>query len=225
MVAAVLVCGGPAEAAIRVVPDPWSHGGAVGLLVPGHGATVTRTEALRELAQQSGPAGTTVYVALPAGSSHNVRRYPVAVVGNGFSGLLTSRATRIPGLVSIRDLDGLGHRRDGDPRRTLARLDSRLAQAHDARTGATLVVMLTTLALCALALLRRSRAWARAALLSIPAALGAALLLSALGGARPAVVLPALFALIAVASLAGARARVKPMLLGFLAVYLVVRAI
>ncbi|MGI8421419.1 MAG: hypothetical protein ACR2MU_04030, partial [Gaiellaceae bacterium] len=109
--------------------------------------------------------------------------------------------------------------------RTLDRLDARLAQTHDARAGATLVVLLTTLALCALALLRRSRAWARAALLSIPAALGAALRRSALGGARPAVVLPALFALIVVASLAGARARVRPMLLGFLAVYLVVLAI
>ena len=41
----------------------------------------------------------------PRGSPHaNNRRYPIAVVGHGFHGLLKSQTTRIDGLVSIVDI-------------------------------------------------------------------------------------------------------------------------
>jgi len=100
--------------------------GAHGLLVPGEGATVSRRGALASLL--SGEMGnailrngvphgapiislsrqaarTTFYVALPPpGKHHNVRRYPIAVVGPGYSGVLTSSSTRLPGLVSIADV-------------------------------------------------------------------------------------------------------------------------
>ena len=51
------------------------------------------------------PATTTIYVSLPPpGSHHNVTRYPVAIVGPGYRGLLTSGSTRIDGLVSLADI-------------------------------------------------------------------------------------------------------------------------
>ncbi len=214
-----------AVAGVHVVVDPWSHGGALGLLVPGHGVTVTRAGALAELAKQRPPAGVDVYVALPPpGRSHNVRRYPIAVVGPGFSGLLTSSATRIPGLVSIADLDQISSRPDSDPRATLERLDRRLRQAHDARNGAILVVMFSALVLAGLALLLRSAWLARAGVLSIPAALSAGLLIAALGGSRPAWTLTALALLTLGGALAFSRLPLPAVVAVFLAVFLVVLA-
>ena len=116
--------------AVRVVPrlDPtvYAARGAVGLLVPGVGGTVTRAGALASLERGKVrhsllggvPAGkvlitpsaapgsrVTIYVVLPpSGATPNHTRYPVAVVGCGFHGLLTSAATRVPGLVSIADV-------------------------------------------------------------------------------------------------------------------------
>ena len=79
---AALLAAPAAAAAVHVVADPWAHGGALGLLVPGHGVTVTRAAALAELAKQRPPAGVEVYIALPPpGRTHNIRRYPIAVVG------------------------------------------------------------------------------------------------------------------------------------------------
>ena len=205
---AALVAAPAAAAAVHVVADPWAHGGALGLLVPGHGVTVTRADALAELAKQRPPAGVDVYVALPPpGRTHNISLYPIAVVGPGYSGLLTSGATRVPGLVSIRDLDRLSSQADANPRATLQRLDRRLHQAHDARNGGILVVMFSGLVLAGLALLFRSAWLARAGVLSIPAALAAALLISALGGSRPAATITAL-AVLTVGG--GARARTAP---------------
>ncbi len=199
--------------------------GAVGLLVPGQGATVTRAEALRALRGQSGPAGTTVYVTLPPpGRTHNTRRYPITVVGRGFQGVITSSATRIAGLVAIGDLDRLGWREDPHPQAALRRLDRRLNQAHDARNWATVTTMLAALALAGLALLARSRRLANAAALAIPAALSAALLLSALGGFRPTVALVALAAVALGVSLALSPAPLEPLLLLFLAGYAIVLA-
>jgi len=224
-VIAALVGAPAVRAQVHVVADPWAHGGAIGLLVPGHGVTVTRAGALAELAKQRPPAGTAVYVALPpSGTSHNVRRYRIAVVGAGFSGLLTSSATRIPGLVSIGDLDRLSSRPDADARATLGRLDRRLDQAHDARNGATLVVMLSALVLAGLALLLRSAWLARAGVLSLPASLSAALLISALGGARPAYALTALAAVTVGGALALARLPLPAVVTVFLAAFLVVLA-
>ena len=222
---AALVLAPAAGAQVHVVADPWAHGGALGLLVPGHGVTVTRTGALAELAKQRPPAGVEIYVALPPpGRTHNIRRYPIAVVGAGFSGLLTSSATRVPGLVSIRDLDRLSSQPDANPRATLERLDRRLDQAHDARNGGTLVVMFSALVLAGLALLLRSAWLARAGVLSIPASLSAALVISAVGGSRPAVTITALAVLTVAAALGLARLPLPAVVTGFLALYLIVLA-
>jgi hypothetical protein len=104
--------------------------GAVGLLVPGVGPTTNRRQALAELvrgaetnARMGGvptgrrlvganrvtgtPTGRDVIVLAlpPAGApGANDHRYRIAVIGRGFHGLLVSRTTRIPGLVSIVDI-------------------------------------------------------------------------------------------------------------------------
>jgi hypothetical protein len=223
---AALVAPATAAAQVHVVADPWAHGGALGLLVAGQGVTVTRADALAELAWQRPPAGVQVYIALPPpGRSHNVRRYPIAVVGPGWSGLLTSSATRIPGLVSIRDLDRLSSQPDSNPRATLLRLERRLHQAHDARNGGILAVMFSALVLAGLALLLRSAWLARAGVLSIPASLSAGLLISALGGSRPAVTITALAVLTVVGALVLARLPLAAVVTVFLAVFLVVLAV
>ena len=60
-------------------------------------------EPLIEIAARARPL--TIYVALPPpGRHHNVTRYPVAVVGGGYRGILDSPSTRLPGLVSIADI-------------------------------------------------------------------------------------------------------------------------
>ena len=107
-------------------PAAYAGRGAVGFIVPGVGTTVTRASALASLERgevvQALLGGTphgkvlvrpsprdgsllTFYVALPPqGRTPNTTRYPIAVVGCGLHGLLTSTATRIPGLVSIADV-------------------------------------------------------------------------------------------------------------------------
>jgi hypothetical protein len=144
------------------------------------------------------PAGTTFYVALPPpGRHHNVDRYPIAVVGPGYRGLLTSSATRLPGLVSIADVaPSVKALRSGekarirstpsdDPLARLADLDHRLDQAHDSRVPATLVLVGLLAVLGVLALLTRSPVLARAAFLSPSACIAAAVALSALGVTTP----------------------------------------
>jgi hypothetical protein len=216
IVAAGLALAGPAAAGIVVGPAP--PGGARGLLVPGHGVTVSRAQALELLRGQSGPPGTTVYVTLPPpGRTHNTRRYPIAVVGGGFHGILISDATRVPGLVSISDLDGLRWRADADPHGTLAALDHRLAAAHDARNWATVTLMLSALALAGAALVTRSRYLARAGVCALLAGLTGALILSALHSAS----LLWLAVLTIGAALLLARLPLRPVLVAFLAGYLV----
>src|SRR5207248_2326782 len=51
------------------------------------------------------PAPVTIYVALPpSGNHHNLDRYPIAIVGGDYRGLLLSSSTHVPGLVSIADV-------------------------------------------------------------------------------------------------------------------------
>ena len=147
----------------RFAPSTYADRGAVGWLVPGAGSTVTRDGALSSLvhgrvvssllgghttgspliALSRQPAEITVYVALPpAGSTRNVTRYPIAVVGGGYHGLLRSRSTRIDGLVAIADVAPSvvalqqGHtprirsRGSTDAPAALGRLDARLRHAH-----------------------------------------------------------------------------------------------
>ncbi len=97
----------------RFAPSAYADRGAVGLLVPGAGSTVSRERALASLVRgrvvsslvdldgtpaiqlADRPATTTIYVSLPPpGSHHNVTRYPVAIIGPGYRGVLTSGSTR-----------------------------------------------------------------------------------------------------------------------------------
>jgi hypothetical protein len=133
--------------------------GALGLLVPGAGPETSGRAALAMLehgvvrnslrdALPSGPARIRVgrsvaipsgegviIVGLPRGADQpNNRRYAIAIVGSGYHGLLTSDATRIPGLVSIADVaptalgrhDALGSEASADPLGEILTLDRRI---------------------------------------------------------------------------------------------------
>ena len=188
---------------------------AHGLLVVGEGATVSRRGALASLvrgemgnailsgglpggkpliALSSRPAQVTFYVALPPpGKHHNVKRYPIAVVGSGYHGLLTDTSTRLPGLISIADVapsalalrrgesPEIGVEAERDPLGRLASFDSRLSRAHDARIPATLVLVGLLIAISLAALLTRAPALCRAAFLVPSSCIAAAVALSALG--------------------------------------------
>ena len=244
--------------AVLVVPaqEVWAQAdrGAAGLVVPGAGATVSRAEALEslttgrsvsglageqdrdaliELASRPGPI--TVYVALPPpGRHHNVVRYPVAIVGGGYRGILHSPSTRLPGLISIADVAptavDLEHGRrpvlDSRPGDALSlrRLDVRLTRAHDSRAAAAAGLAVLLLCLTGAALATRSRRLARTALLAAPGAISTALLLSAGGVRSPAAVGLAVAAGgAALAGAAGAReVFFAPAVALFLAAFLVV---
>lgn len=243
--AAVLVV--PATGAVFSSPEA-----AHGLLVVGEGATVSRRSALASLlhgelgnalvhggqpggkpkiALSKRPGRITFYVALPpGGKQHNVVRYPIAVVGPGYRGLLTSSATHLDGLISIADVapsvlsleagkrPRIRSRAASDPVAHLHRLDERLTRAHDSRTWATLVLvgLLTVLGLLTLGL---RRAWlGRAAFLSAPTCLAVAVALSALGLTRPWQVIVVLaIASAALALVGGALLRPGPLLAAGLA--------
>jgi hypothetical protein len=228
---------------------------AHGLVVPGEGATVSRRSALASLlrgemgnALVNGgipggspkitlarrPGRVTFYVALPpAGKHHNVVRYPVAVVGPGYRGLLTSSATHLDGLIAIADVapsvralqagkrPRIRSRPDADPLASLHRLDQRLDRAHDSRTGATLVLvgLMTVLGLAALA--TRRAALGRAAFVAAPTCLVVAVVLSAVGLTRPRDVIVVLAVASAALALAGGvLLRPKlPLALGLAAVF------
>jgi cytochrome c551/c552 len=107
-------------------PAQYAGRGAVGLMVPGEGGTVRRADVLASLERGKvvhallggRPRGRTIfipaalpgsrltiYVSLPPqGKTPNHTLYPIAVVGCGFRGLLTSSATRVPGVISVADI-------------------------------------------------------------------------------------------------------------------------
>jgi hypothetical protein len=131
----------------------------------------------------------------PADAGPNDRRYPIAITGSALHGLLESPSTRIRGLVSIADvaptalaLAGspipatvagrrLGAAAEPDPLGRLASLDASLERVRDARLPAGLAYAVLAAALAAAALLRRTPALGRAAVLVLPAAAGASTLL------------------------------------------------
>ena len=87
----------------------------------------------------------------------NDRRYPIAVVGDNFHGLLTSTTTRLRGLVSIVDIaptalgrlhGGLGSVRSHHPVVVLERLD-RQVHANNRLKMPTLIIIAVALALLA----------------------------------------------------------------------------
>lgn len=156
--------------------------GAVGLLVPGAGPETSEAAAEAALVRarvrnsvlgglpagrplltfEEGPAprrGPAIVLGLPRGGTQsNDRRYPIAVIGDDYRGLLTSPSTRIPGLVSIVDVAPtalgsrrrLGWRHENDPAEALAALETRLQANADSRVAALLLgvglVLLASLA-------------------------------------------------------------------------------
>jgi hypothetical protein len=172
--------------------------GAVGLLVPEVGPTTNRRQALAALVRgaevnarlggvpggprliaASSATGTptghdVVALALPPKGApiENDRRYRIAVLGRGFHGLLTSRTTRIPGLVSIVDIapTALGRARgtlasvpSPDPLAALASLDRQIHANNRLKFPALFIVAGALLLLALLGL--------RAAATAVPAAL------------------------------------------------------
>ena len=231
----------PPPAHVIVLPaDRIPHAGARGLLVPGAGESVSRRGALAALLRgetrksllggvpkgppkihlSTTPGALTVYVSLPPPGSHrNDRRYPVAVVGPGYRGLLNSDSTRIPGLIGIADIApfALGRRHlsaeavaDVDGR--LRDLDRRLDQQDRARNWAVGVLAFGVILASLLTLWTRSRRVGLAALTVAPAVFGTSIVIAAAGGGRPAVVVPVLiggtFAAAALMSVLGLPERV-----------------
>jgi hypothetical protein len=179
----------------------------------------------------------TIYVSLPPpGTRPNTKRYPIAIVGDGWHGILKSPSTRIRGLVSIADIapTALGKRRiTASPapgaRADLQGLDSRLRHQHDARNWAVAILALSVLAGSLVALWSRSRGAARAAILAAPVTVAGTIVLSAAGDARP-VVLVLLLAAIVVGVCAGgaallrSRRAIAVFFFGLITAYLVVLA-
>jgi hypothetical protein len=180
--------------------------GAVGLLNPGAGpetsaalaeASLVRGEVRNSLrgGRPGGPAlvgfrtgalgsaeGPAIYLALPRGGLQpNDRRYPIVVLGHGYHGILTSEATKIPGLVSVADVapttlggDGaLGSEEKADGVAALGDLDARIDENNDARLPSTLLACALVLGLAVL--------FPRAAIPGFAAALLANLLLGIAG--------------------------------------------
>lgn len=124
--------------------------GAVGLLVPGVGPTTSRRQALAALVRgvvrnarlggvATGPVLVEVSAATDVPTGHpeiilelpprgrpvrNDRRYPIAIVGRGYHGILLSRTTRVPGVVSIADVAPTALQRPGTELLSLARPDA-----------------------------------------------------------------------------------------------------
>jgi hypothetical protein len=152
--------------------------GAVGLMVPNAGPRTSQAAAFAGMVRgilyntrlprprdavlirvkqlssipQHGPA---IVVGLPpATSAPNDRRYPIAVIGHGYRGLLTSSLTRVPGLVSIADVartalqtsHSLKWKRDGGPVATAYRLEDQIDVARSTTMpGSVLVLCLVVL--------------------------------------------------------------------------------
>jgi hypothetical protein len=165
--------------------------GAVGLLVPANGETTSAAQAraalvrgeLRNSFLDEGmpkgsplvmfettgappPTGPVIVLGLPSGGEQpNDRRYPVAVLAEGFSGLLTSDSTRLPGVVSVADIaptalgepDGLGSQPQANAAARALELDRLIGEKKDARLVGSLLtgalILLLTLVLPRAALL------------------------------------------------------------------------
>ena len=186
---------------VRISIERPPEGAAVGLLIAGKGKTVSREAAQNacwtKVPAASCPCPITIYLTLPRGEEHNVRRYRIAIAGGGYRGLLVSDRTRIPGLVSIYDIeptvkaldDGdeppLTSRDEPDPEAKLRELDARLTRRTTPAGPASYVVFGLGALFALLTLILGSAFWGRAALLVGPVALAAALALSALEVTRP----------------------------------------
>ena len=179
--------------------------GAVGLMVPANGPVTGRRQAIAALrrgavensylggippgatridveeAARAPASGDVIVLGLPEGEGlDNDRRYPIAILGPGFRGLLRSDSTRIPGLVSIADIapTALGEsgaitseERGGAAADALA-LEARIAGHRDARLPSSLAAAAVALLLAFF--LRRGGVYAFAAGLLVNLGLGVA---------------------------------------------------
>ncbi|MEK6275091.1 MAG: hypothetical protein AABM30_07100 [Actinomycetota bacterium] len=210
----------PAWAAQGAIPER----GAVGLLVLGRG------QALREeLASERCRCEITIHRLPPP------RRYSIRIVGAGLQGLLVSDRTRVPGLVSLSDVEAtvralerggkppITSRPNSDPDDEIRELDVRLTQVHQAGRWAYWILAgaLVAFALAALAL--RSPLWGRAALLAPPIAMATAVGLSGLELSRPRTVALVLLAAVALAAplLAAIARRERVLGMALLAIFVV----
>ena len=220
-----------------IPPSAVHEPSALGLYVPGAGGKISRDSAVASLVRGKvenallggkpggrpiarlhfgvAPPGAIqpiVYVQLPPPGTHdNTTRYRVVFVGGGYEGVLTSESTRIHGLVSVADIaPSLVDLREGrtptirsDPDRDAAQdlreLDTRLTRVHKDRGWTMFALVVTYLAFVALA--------PRAAVLAPAAAIGASLILSALGATRLWLVIAVSIALTAAFAFAGAARR------------------
>jgi hypothetical protein len=145
--------------------------GAVGLLVPNAGPRTSQAAAFAGMVRgilyntrlpwpkdqvlihvqrsRSIPLrGPVIVVGLPpATSAPNDRRYPIAVLGHGYRGVLTSDLTRVPGLVSMADVARTALRtthalrwRPGDST-TLERLEGEVGVARSTAMGGSVLVL------------------------------------------------------------------------------------
>jgi cytochrome c553 len=249
-----------ATVAVIVVPrfplEEYASQGAVGLMPPGDGTKVSgegaraalvrgRTEnsllgglpggrPTIELARE--PREITIYVSLPPPGSHpNDTRYPVAIVGGDYRGILESPSTRIPGLVSVADIApaAVALARSAEPRigstpggpADLRKLDRELRRQSRARNPAVAVLALSAMVFGALALVFRSVPLGGACLLAAPLSLAVGIALSALDVTAPAVLIPLLAVLVVLLSAAGGLLPRKALAVAFtalVAAYLVV---
>jgi mono/diheme cytochrome c family protein len=181
----------------------------------------------------SGPA---IYVVLPPPGQHqNTRRYGIAIVAEGYDGILTSSSTRIPGLVSVTDIaqtaQALAEHEEpvirshpgniGD----LRGLDRRLARVHQVRAGALGIAAGVLALLGTIGFLLRIRLAARMAILFGAATVAASLVVSGADIERVAPVLLTL-AGISIALAAGGSALPRaPVVAGVLGALLLVLAL
>ncbi|HVS85594.1 MAG TPA: hypothetical protein VHD91_08175 [Gaiellaceae bacterium] len=149
------------------------EGAALGLLVPNAGPHTSRADAFAGMvrgilynARLAKPtdsvlirvvhtkhvptAGPAIVVTLPP--DHDVvngKRYPVAVLGRGYQGILVSRLTRVPGLVSMADVartalgteNRLRSRASAHPLARLAGLEARIAAARETAMAGSVLVL------------------------------------------------------------------------------------
>jgi hypothetical protein len=149
------------------------RGAAVGLLVPNAGPTTSAGDAfagmvrgilynarlarprdavlIRVVRSDKAPVrGPAIVLALPPQHEvDNTRRYPIAVLGPGYHGVLVSKLTRVPGLVSMADVarTALGtqyrlrSQSSADPAAALTRLEARIVSSRGSTMAASVLVL------------------------------------------------------------------------------------
>jgi hypothetical protein len=147
--------------------------GAVGLMVPNAGPRTSQAAAFEGMVrgilyntrlprphdpvlihvQQSNEIpqhGPVIVIGLPpATTAPNDHRYPIAVIGRGYHGLLMSSLTRVPGLVSIADVartalqtpHALGTRPDGGAAASSYQLESQIDVARGSTMAGSVLVL------------------------------------------------------------------------------------